>query len=81
MLKKLGLDFSQDRQAEFTKKLDPNDKGVIDDVELVNELVDIMSRYDYTYLLGALEAMDLDKDGKIPVEEFKSFIQEYGDKL
>lgn len=40
-----------------------------------------MSRYDYTYLLGALEAMDLDKDGKIPVEEFKSFIQEYGDKL
>lgn len=36
------------------KKLDPNEKGVIDDVELVNELVDIMSRYDQTYLLGAL---------------------------
>ena len=81
VLKKLGLDFSEDRRNELVKKLDPTEKGVIDDVDLVNELVDILSAYDFTYLVGALKALDLDNDGKIPLEEFKAFIQDYGEKM
>ncbi len=68
VLNKLGLDFSQERQQEMIKKLDKQEKGVIDDTDLVNELADIMSAYDYTYLIGALKALDLDNDGLIPVE-------------
>lgn len=73
--------MSVDEIRDLEQLLDPHNLGSFTESKLVNALTNLMTSYDDQKTLEALEILDTDNDGKISVEEFEYFMNEYGDKL
>ena len=82
ILKLLGYDYlcSKDSLDELKGKLDKDGGGKFKENDLIDHLMesDAMTYTDAQRLREALKQFDFDGDGKIKIEEFKYFMEEFG---
>ena len=82
ILKQLGYDYmcQHDRLQELKGKLDKEGAGTFKERDLIEHLMDgdAMKYTSENELREALKQFDFDNDGKIKLEEFKYFMEEFG---
>eukprot|EP00347_Sterkiella_histriomuscorum_P016882 403351486 len=73
--------MSEEEIRDLELLVDPHSLGSFSDQKLVNALTNLMTKYDENEMQRSLQTLDRDQDGKISMEEFDYFMNEYGDKL
>jgi Ca2+-binding EF-hand superfamily protein len=74
ILRSINIVMSEEEVRDLELLLDPHSIGSLGRAWLVGALANLLGAYDPARTAEALEAMDTDADGRIPLEEFEAMI-------
>lgn len=82
IFKQLGLHLSEKESSKIRAEFESSFKdGKVPMKNLEEYLAEYLLKYDSKEIHEALRRLDMDKDGKISEEEFRYYLENYGEKL